>query len=378
MASFPTHSTTNTRLSLGAHTRLDDARGDWDALFACAPVSAYQAYGFCRDWFETIGHARGVAPLIVVARDDDQRPVALLPLALRRVGSLRVAEFLGGKESNLGLGLFRRDQIGAFDVPSLLKAAARETGVDLFVLRNQPATFDGVVNPLALPGSPPSASFTYGTRLPSTQEALAARFSADARKKLRKKQTRLEKLGALVFERATTAARAADIASALLTQKAARLPDAEMDGAPMRDFLSRLCATLGDDALELHALTLDGRIIAAYAGLARGGRFSALLNSFETEEEIARSSPGDLLLHALLRDLVARGFTHFDLGIGEARYKNAVCEDTIALVDTVFAASALGALAAPVFIALARAKRWIKQSPRLLAAASRLRRMLRG
>lgn len=102
-----------------------------------------------------------------------------------------------------------------------------------------------------------------------------------------------------------------------------------------------------------------------------------MLNSFATEDEIARSSPGDLLLHSLLRDLVARGVGRFDLGVGEARYKNAVCDETIALVDSVIPATPLGALATPILAALTRAKRALKQNPRLFASLTRLRRRVR-
>ena len=319
-----------------------------------APISPF---AFCHAWLETLGRAQGLTPLIIVARERSGRPLALLPFARGRIGPLGVARFLGGRESNLNCGLIARDaDLG--DMRALLRRAARAAPerVDLFVLRNQPQAFAGLDNPLAFAGASPSPSFAYGTALPSCADDLDARQSADARKKLRKKRTRLEKLGALAFEHGATGARAREIAETLLAQKAERLRDvdASFDQAPMRDFLLRLVET---DAIETHALSFDGRIIAAYAGFAHERRFSAMLNSFVTDEEIARSSPGDLLLHALMRDLVTRGFTHFDLGIGEARYKNAVCDETIALVDAIVPASPLGALAAPAFVAATRAKR---------------------
>lgn len=360
--------------------RFEDARADWEELFAEAPASAYQAYDFARIWFET--RAGGLRPMIVVARAADLRPIALLPLALERRGPLRIARFLGGKDSNFNLGLFRRGV--AFeekDIRELLREAARSAPerVDLFLLGNQPRVFDRVSNPLVLRGSRPSPSFAYGTALPAQASELDARLANDARKKLRKKQARLEKLGALAFEHAATGARAREIADALLAQKSARLREASVDASfdrpDMRDFVRRLSAATGDGALETHALTLDGRIIATYAGLTHGGRFSAMLNSFDMDEEIARSSPGDLLLHALLRNLVARGFTHFDLGVGEARYKNAICDETFELFDTIAPASPKGAVAAPLLAALLQAKRKIKQTPWMSRSLARLRRL---
>jgi CelD/BcsL family acetyltransferase involved in cellulose biosynthesis len=367
------HETARAQVALDVYTRLEDARADWGELFLRAPASAYQSYDFCREWMETLGRAQGLAPMIVVARTSAGRPLALLPLALGRVGPLGVARFIGGRESNLNAALIARDA-ALGDMRALLRRAARSAGtaVDLFLLRNQPQVFAGAANPLAFAGSAPSPSFAHATTLPAAAADLDARLSGDARKKLRKKKARLETLGALVFEHAATGLRARKIAEALLAQKAERLRgvDASFEQVEMRDFVLRLVET---GALEAHALTLDGRIIAAYAGLAHERCFSAMLNSFVTDEEIARSSPGDLLLHALMRDLVARGFTRFDLGVGEARYKDAVCEETIALVDTIVPVSPLGLVAAPLFVAATRAKRKIKQTPALFEWAARLR-----
>lgn len=369
-------------LSVDVFETFEQARADWDELFATAPASAYQAYPFLRIWFETIGRARGLRPMIVVARDAGSRPVALLPFALTRRGPLRIARFLGGKESNFNLGLFRRDV--SLDEPSIRKllrevARAAPERIDLFHLCNQPKTFDGAANPLVFSASTHSPSFAYGTWLPAQASELETRSSADARKKLRKKQNRLEKLGAVGFEHAASGDRALQIADALLAQKSARLREASIDASfdrpEMREFVRRLCAAEGEGALETHALIFDGRIVATYAGLAHGGRFSAMLNSYDMDEEIARSSPGDLLLQALLRNLVARQFTRFDLGIGEARYKNAICDETIELFDAITPASAMGALAAPLLRAALRAKRKIKQTPWMMQTLARLRRL---
>jgi CelD/BcsL family acetyltransferase involved in cellulose biosynthesis len=363
-------------LALSVATRFEEARADWEELISRSPASPYQSYDFCREWDETLGRASGLSPMIVVARESGGRPLALLPLAFGRIGPLGVARFLGGRESNLNLALIARGApLG--DLRALLRRAALEAPerIDLFLLRNQPRAIAGADNPLAFAGSPASASCAYATALPADPVELDARQSAEARKKLRKKKARLEKLGALSFEHGATGARARDIIETLITQKAERLRevDASFEQPEMRDFLLRLAET---GALETHALTFDGRIIAAYAGLAHEQSFSAMVNSFTSDEEIARSSPGDLLLHALMRNLVARGFAHFDLGIGEARYKDAVCDETIALVDAIVPASPFGLIAAPVFIAAARAKRRIKQTHWMFEAAARLRRMI--
>ena len=62
-----------------------------------------------------------------MARDEAGQPVALLPFARAARGPLRFAVFLGGKDSNFNLGLFRPG--GAWsrdDVAALLAAAAAQ------------------------------------------------------------------------------------------------------------------------------------------------------------------------------------------------------------------------------------------------------------
>jgi CelD/BcsL family acetyltransferase involved in cellulose biosynthesis len=74
-----------------------------------------------------------------------------------------------------------------------------------------------------------------------------------------------------------------------------------------------------------------------------------------------------------MRDLVARGFAYFDLGVGEARYKEAVCDETIALYDLVIPVTARGALAAPLLRIFLDGKRHVKQTPWLSRVSERAR-----
>ena len=355
-------------------TRFAEAREDWAELFACAAASPYQNYDYVSLWFEAVGRELGFSPFIVVARDPRGVPLALLPLATRRMGGLRVAEFLCGRDSNLNLPLLRPGI--ALDLKGLLRGAAQKDGhpVDIYVLRNQPRSFGGVDNPLAQGGVGSSPSFAYGAALPADPAALSLRQSKEARKKLRKKEQRLAAQGGLAFEHAAQGARAKEIVAAMIAQKSARFAEMRVanpfSSAQMRAFLERASAA---GVLEAHALVLSGRIVATYIGLVHCGRFSALANSFAGDREIASCSPGDILLHALMRDLARRGFTDFDLGIGEARYKDSVCDEVIELGDAMIAVTSAGALAAPCFRAALRLKRMMKRTPWLSRLAARLR-----
>ncbi|WP_457797011.1 GNAT family N-acetyltransferase [Methylocystis sp. S23] len=374
--------TSRSRARIDVFTHLSDARKDWAELSSRATISPYQSFFFVEAWADTVGRAEGARPFIIVAREESGRPRALLPLCVHKRAGFDIALFLGGRESNFNLPLLdpdaRYDQRG---MRALLIEGARaaDRPPDLIYLRNQPRRFENVDNPLAFREARPSASYAYGATLPSRVEDLAARLSKDTRKKLKKKEARLAEMGELAYEHRAGGARAVEILSALMRQKSARFSDIgvgrRFGGLGLDDLLDRLNGETGDGGLELHALSVGGRIVATYAGIVRGGRFSAMLNSFEMEEAVARSSPGDLLLHAVMRDLVSRGMAYFDLGAGEARYKSAVCDETIELSDFIQPISARGVAAAPLFSAFLRLKRRVKQSPALSRAYYRARRL---
>lgn len=367
--------------SIDVFTRMEDARADWLALSREATISPYQSYAFMSAWLDTAGRADGVEPLIIVARDAGGRPHALFPFCVLDK-KIRIAMFMGGRESNFNLPLLR--PCANFDgarLRAVLTEAARRAPQrpDLYYLRNQPRRFETFENPLVDDNALKSASFAYGTTLPATAEAFAARFSSDTRKKLRRKEARLAESGAVVYDHHAKGASGAEIVDALIRQKSERFAiGSTFSRCNLPKLLHSLRDTPEDGGVELHALRVGGRIVATYAGVTRGGRFSAMLNSFDQDEAIARCSPGDLLLHALMRNLVSRGMTHFDLGAGEARYKSQVCDETIELYDAFLPATARGVLAAPTLSAYLRLKRRVKQTPALAKAYERLHSALRA
>ena len=73
--------------------------------------------------------------------------------------------------------------------------------------------------------------------------------------------------------------------------------------------------------------------------------------SYDPDPDIARSSPGELLLCAVLRDACARNLSAFDLGVGDARYKTTFCDESERLAEALYAPTWAGRLAAPFFAA---------------------------
>jgi CelD/BcsL family acetyltransferase involved in cellulose biosynthesis len=361
---------------------LEEARLPWMALAQEAPASPYQSLNFARAWFATIGAAEGATPLIVVARDEVGQPVALLPFARKTRGLLRLAVFLGGKDANFNFALFRPGVAWSpEDVVALLAAAAAQARprLDVFLLCNQPLRWQGVDNPLAASQRQPSPSFAYASALPGEFSAwIDARASKEAKKKMRKKRARLEATAPLVYGRAATAQELDRGFAAFRAERRARtealgVPDPYASLAAQA-FLVELAR---GGVLELHTLSHGDRIIAVFGALPGASRQSGLFIGHDGDPEIARSSPGEIMVHAVVADAIARGFAEFDLGVGEARYKYEACEIVDPLFDSAYGFTWRGRVAAWTFLSAQRAKRSIKHSSRLKALHARLRR-LRG
>lgn len=347
-----------------------------------ALVTPYQRFDWVAAYAAVLPDPTRIRVLVV--RDAAGRPRLLLPLCLQRLPGLCAARVVGGSQANFHLPLFADAEAAALPPETLrhaLRRAGRTAGIDLFLLGPQPRLWDGAANPLAA-GAPPAPSDAYGMRLdPDPEASLRSAFSADARKKLRAKERRLtDALGPLAYRRAATPEERAAFLAAFHAQKAERLAALGLRNPyadpAIRAFLER--ASGGPDpAIEIHALVASrtGRVLATFAGAVDAARFSGMLTAFDADPEVARSSPGDLLLRHLVRDQSARGRRSLDLGLGEARYKQNTCDETIAIAQPILAVTLRGRACALAVAGLTRAKRRIKRDPRLLGLLGRLRRL---
>ncbi len=364
---------------------LEAARESWAQFDALGLASPYQSYEFVDAWVRTSGRARNIEPMIVVARDEADRVTALLPFGRMRRGPFWTAEFLGGRDANFKMGLFRPGVAASGEaIADLLRRAAGMVAprIDVFWLINQPHAWQGASNPMLALSRLPSPSFGYKSALNRDFDVwLARHYSKAAQKKLRRKARRLSEMGALASIVAGDEASARAILAAFRRQKAARMRAAwassGYDSPGAADFFD-LAATKnlagGQQIIELHALLSGERIVATFGGVRRAGRFCGMFISFDTDPEISRCSPGQLLVIETIRNLIARGFTTFDLGVGEGRYKDENCEAEEPLFDAALPVSVKGrAFWAAAFLQR-RIKRWIKQTPWAWTLADKLRR----
>ena len=365
-------------------TTFAEAEAIWRALETEAVFSAYQAF----DWL-TLFHRHlggGETPCLAIMADDSGRTQALLPLALTESHGVTSARFMGGSHANFGLGLWRAAFADAM-TPERLTMVLRDIAVsaprpiDLFRLTGQPESWSGLANPFARLPHQPSPSFSYHLALDADADAVLERVvSKDSRKKLRKKERVLAEHGAVTFRLARDAAEVERFTDLFLAWKATRFAElgiANVFAEPaIRAFIIEAATSGlsgGHPVIELSALLVGDEPVALFGGTVAGGRFSGMFNAMTTGP-MTRESPGELLLHHLIRHCCARGLAVFDLGAGEAPYKSNLCDGVDPLFDQFIAMSWKGHLAAGLEAGAMRAKRAVKQSDWLWPLIGKLRR----
>lgn len=347
----------------------------------------FQRFDFVSAWQRHIGDRRHTRPFIVVARDAAQRPVALLPLAVGTENGVRVARFFGAKHSTFNMPLVTRDfAAGATnaDIARLVQLIKTQPGrPDLMALERQPLRWRDGVNPLAQ--LPMQASVNICPVLTLAPGAAAAdRISNSFRRRLKGKERKLASLPGFRYLIAGTDAEITHILDAFFEIKpqrmaAAGLPDVFAEPGT-REFVTEACLARQPDGgrvIEIHALQCDEEVIAIFAGVADGHRFSMMFNTY-TMSENARFSPGLILLRSIIDTYAERGYHAVDLGIGADDYKRLFCKDDEAIFDSFVPLTAKGSVAALGLSSLAHAKRIIKQSPALARLAQTLRGAVKG
>jgi CelD/BcsL family acetyltransferase involved in cellulose biosynthesis len=211
------------------------------------------------------------------------------------------------------------------------------------------------------------------TRLDADADATLTRLrGASGLRKLRSKQRKLMETAPLSHMVARTDEERAAVLSAFLRQKAewfARqdLPDAFAAPAA-RIFLNEISAE--PTLFEWHALVHGEEIIATFGAALHQGRMSTSVNSYASGD-VARHSPGEMLLRELIASACRAGADTFDLGVGDAAYKRSWLDEDEPMVDVVFGVGVSGAMAAATAGLWLAAKASLKQS----GLASRLRRL---
>ncbi|MCP3444743.1 GNAT family N-acetyltransferase [Bradyrhizobium sp. CCGUVB14] len=338
----------------------------------------YQRFDLLGSWARSVGEREGARPLVVIARDAEQAPLVLLPLALRQAHGVRTACFMGGKHTTFNMGLWNAEfaaQAVTADLDVLF--APLHDQVDVLALTQQPKRWHDQQNPFALL---PQQSAINGCPLLAMEPggAPASRISNSFRRRLKSKEKKLQTLAGYRYHLATTDADVTRLLDWFFRVKPVRMAEQKLPNVfaepGVEQFIRSAClAPRGEGrVIDIHALECDDEVIAIFAGVADGQRFSTMFNTY-TMSEHARYSPGLILMRYIIDRYAERGYRSLDLGIGTDEYKRMFCKDDEDIFDSFVPLTSRGKLAAMAMSSLNHGKRLVKQNQMLFDLARRLR-----
>jgi len=345
----------------------------------------YQRYDFLRPWQQMVGAREGLRPLVVIAYDRDRVPLLLFPLVLRQSWGVRIAHFMGGKHATFNMALWNRDFAAVAsraDLEVVFAAIHEREGVDVLAFHQQPLAWQDLPNPMRLLPRQRSANdcpvITIAPGAPDT-----TRISLSLRRRLKAKERKLQALPGYRYQLAACDADIKRLLDAFFRIKPLRMAEQNLPNVfaepGVEDFIRDACMTRlsgGGRAIEIHALESDSDVIAIFAGVADGSRFSMMFNTY-TVSASSRFSPGLVLIRHIIDHYAERGYRALDLGVGSDGYKKLFCKATEPIFDCFIPLSPRGSAAATAMSAAARTKRLVKSSPALLRLAQSLRRSVR-
>lgn len=338
----------------------------------------YQRFDLLGSWQRAVGERESARPFVVIARDAEQRLLALLPLALRQGHGVRTGCFMGGKHTTFNMGLWNAEfaaEAVAADL-DMLFASLRDQ-VDVLALTQQPKRWHDQLNPFALL---PQQSTINGCPLLVMEPGgpPASRISNSFRRRLKSKEKKLQALAGYRYHRATTDGDVTRLLDWFFRVKPARMAEQKLPNVfaepGVEQFIRSAClAPRGEGrVIDIHALECDDEVIAIFAGVADGERFSMMFNTY-TMSEHARYSPGLILMRYIIDRYGERGYRSLDLGIGSDDYKRMFCKDDEDIFDSFVPLTSRGKLAAMAMSSLNVGKRLVKQNQMLFDLARRLR-----
>lgn len=356
-----------------------EAEAVWRALEEPGHLfTPYQRFDLLGSWARSVGEREGAAPFVVIARDAEQTPLALLPLALRQGHGVRTACFMGGKHTTFNMGLWNAEfaaQAVTADLDVLF--APLHDQVDVLALTQQPKRWHDQQNPFALL---PQQSAINGCPLLEMEPGgpPASRISNSFRRRLKSKEKKLQALAGYRYHLATTDADVVRLLDWFFRVKPVRMAEQKLPNVfaepGVEQFIRSAClAPRGEGrVIDIHALECNDEVIAIFAGVTDGQRFSTMFNTY-TMSEHARFSPGLILMRYIIDRYAERGYRSLDLGIGTDEYKRMFCKDDEDIFDSFVPLTSRGKLAAMAMSSLNHGKRLVKQNQMLFDLARRLR-----
>ncbi len=363
---------------------LDALEAEYRRFEAIADCTPFQTFDWLASWQRHIGARTGTRPAVVTAAQRDGGLLFILPLAIERSGLARRLVFLGRDlcDYNAPLlapnlhALIRETEFPIWwaAIEDLL-SNTRGYAYDLVLLDKMPERVGRQANPLiGLPTTLHSAAAYRATLTGEWDSFYAQKRPPDRRRRDRARRKKLAELGELQFVVAKDERETFDTLAQLFLLKSRQFgrmgvfdPFAQPGCA---EFFREVSMSPGR-MVHVSRLDVGSRCAAATFGLMFRGCFYQFVVSYD--DEFSRFGPGTAQLQECIRYAISEGMHLYDFTIGDEPFKLEWSDEKLVLHDHVASAGLLGHLSAARAMLATRAKRFIKQSPRLRLMVLRVR-----
>jgi CelD/BcsL family acetyltransferase involved in cellulose biosynthesis len=330
--------------------RIEDVEPLWRRFSAACVESPGQSYDFIRLW---------VADRAIPQRDQhyvvgsvDGEPVAILPLHLKRVHGVRLFTWFPGPHAGCYAPVAdtaRLAALGPAGRAALWSAMTRAlSGADLVYLRSVPLEVGGYQNLFDELGSHLTVETLYRAQFSSWEQCDSEQRSRSRRKHDRQQGDRLTALGLVAFEEITDLDQAHAAVDIMFAQRSARFrAQGIRDTFVADDLIGFYHAALEPGSgidVRLHALRLDGAIVAVRYNIVQGDRMFCLISSMSDCARIQSGSPGKQCLLRVMQSVFEEGIAVFDMGCGYTDEKRHWCNVQIPLRQHYVGLSPLGSM----------------------------------
>lgn len=363
---------------------IEEVEGVWRALSAGTIESPGQSYDFINLWVKYRGI--GAADQRYVVGEVDGRAVALLPLHRKRLRGVTVLTWFPGAHAGCYTpvaDLDRLASLGAQGRAALWRQMiAPLRDADLLYLRSMPRELDTHGALFDELGSNLETDTLYRAAFGSWAECDAQQRSRSRRKHDRQHSEKLAALGTVQFEEIADPDLAQEALGLLFHQRSERFRAQGIRDCFVEDGLTgfyhdALRSGSGID-VRLHALRLDGEIVAQRYNIVHGNRMFCLISSMSEDPRIQSGSPGKQCLLRVMQTVFDDGMSVFDMGAGYTDEKRHWCNVQITLRHHYVALTPLGMLAAAGHRALQRMRTMAKSNASIKSRLRALRQWSDG
>ncbi len=376
-------------IAISVHEDIAAVETDWRAFERTADATAFQTFAWLSAWLRTVGLRRSVRPAIVTGRGRDGELLFLIPLAVEP-GAARKLCWLGSDLGDYNAPLLAPEfaqRLGPAGFAPIWREIVErlqshpELRYDFIHFEKMPAQVGAQENPFLQLGGFANPSGAYLAQLSGNwDDFYNAKRSSATRRRDRTKRKRLAEIGEVRLVNTTDPAdiaRSLDLLMAQKSQAFARMGVADIFARPgWREFYRDVAADPANAAfVHVSRLEVAGVPAAINLGLTFGGCYYHVLASYDGASEAAKFGPGAAHLHDLMRHAIERGCRTFDFTIGDEPYKRDWADTELTLYDHVAVATWRGALPALPLAGMRAVKRFVKRTPLLWSATTRIREL---